>query len=127
MKFSALVIEDEPSLREVLVELLAMAGYTVLSAANGAEALEQLQQHHPDVILLDMLMPVMDGRTFARLSQQRPGPKAPIIVVAATQAAQRAAAIGAAGYHQKPFDLDQLLGVVDRHARRSAEPGRPTA
>jgi two-component system chemotaxis response regulator CheY len=97
--------------------LLSDEGYAVLSAADGAEALDQVQQHHPDLILLDMLMPVVDGWGFARGYGQLPGPKAPIIVTAATRSEERAGEIGAAGYCSKPFSVPELLRSVAHHTQ----------
>jgi len=112
-----LVVDDDPGIRAVLAEFLAHEGYRVATAANGREALSVVSSGRPDVILLDMLMPEMDGWTFARAYRRLPGPHARIIVIAATDAMGRAAEIGAAGHCDKPFDLDRLLGLI-------AEPGR---
>lgn len=110
-----LVVEDDRDIRELLSEFLALEGYAVATAVNGCDALDTLAALRPDVILLDMLMPEMDGWTFAaNYRAARPGPHAPIVVTAATDAAGRAAQIGAAGHCGKPFDLERLLDVIER-------------
>jgi len=97
---------------------MADEGYRVLSAANGQEALNQVRQAPPDLILLDMLMPVMDGATFARTYHQQAGSHAPIVVMAATEPERRAADIGAAAYLSKPFDVADVLHLVQQLASR---------
>src|SRR5919202_1964848 len=93
-----LVVEDEPAIRMFLVDALQDEGYEVMAAANGAQALELLaaEQWRPDVILLDMLMPAMDGIAFAEAYRQSPEPHAPIVVVTAYRSrAREAAELGA--------------------------------
>lgn len=114
-----LVVDDDPSIREFLELALVDEGYRVSCAANGEVALDLARQTPPDLILLDMRMPVMDGWEFARRYRESPPPWAPILVItAAVDAARRAAEIDADGYLAKPFDLAELLRTVDRLARR---------
>ncbi|HEV2124696.1 MAG TPA: response regulator, partial [Chloroflexota bacterium] len=109
----ALVIEDEHDLRETVAGLLEEEGYTLLTAPNGAEALRLTQQRQPDVILLDMRLPVMDGWEFARRYRSGPPPHAPIVVMtAAVDAQQRAREIGATAALPKPFLVDDLLACL---------------
>jgi signal transduction histidine kinase/DNA-binding response OmpR family regulator len=83
---SALVIEDDPDSREVMVRLLAREGWKVRSAVNGAEGLERVAESAPDLILLDLMMPVMDGFEFlAELRSRDEWRKLPVIVVSAKQ------------------------------------------
>jgi len=113
-----LVVDDDTSIRSFVEMALDSVGYAVSTAINGAQALEVTDQVQPDLILLDMRMPVMDGWTFAREYRAASGPHAPIVVLtAARDAADRAAQIDAEGYLGKPFDLDDLLRVVAQHAR----------
>jgi CheY-like chemotaxis protein len=108
-----LVIDDDESIRDVTHTALADAGYDVVEAADGATALDLLGTSQPDVILLDMLMPLMDGWEFARRYHQTPGPHAPIVVVtAARDAAARASQINAATSLAKPFRLDALFACI---------------
>src|SRR5918911_5381389 len=115
-----LVVEDEPAIRMFLVNALEDDGYEVLAAANGAQALELLaaEPRRPDVIVLDMRMPAMDGIAFAEAYRQSPEPHAPIVVVTASRnEGRRAASLGADEVLLKPVDLEELLEQVARHAR----------
>ena len=111
-----LVVDDDTSIRSFVEMALDGEGYAVSTANNGAQALAVTGQMQPDLILLDMRMPIMDGWTFARRYRENAGPHAPIVVItAATDAGQRAAEIDADGFLGKPFDLDELLGLVSRY------------
>lgn len=110
-----LVIDDEETIRDVVADALQLEGYPVAIASNGLEALRIIDQEEPSLVLLDMRMPVLDGWGFNREFRQR-GYNVPIIVLTAAQNAKRwAEEIGAAGYLSKPFDLDDLLRIVDRY------------
>jgi two-component system, chemotaxis family, chemotaxis protein CheY len=110
-----LVVEDDDEIRDFVALLLEGEGYAVRTARNGAEALDVVRDNAPRLILLDMRMPVMDGWGFARAYRTQPGPHAPILVMtAARDAAQRAHEIQADAYLAKPFDLDDLMSLVDR-------------
>ena len=111
-----LVVDDDESIRSFVELVLDGEGYEVITADNGAVALDIASTQQPDLILLDMRMPVMDGWAFARAYRGRPGPHSPIVVItAAPDAGQRAAEIKADGFLGKPFDLDELLETVDRY------------
>ncbi|AKT37453.1 response regulator [Chondromyces crocatus] len=112
-----LVIEDDQDLVALVSLLLQGDGYSVEIAGNGREALDALARELPDVILLDMKMPVMNGPEFARELEVRYGHQAPIIVLtAAADAHRRAAEVGADAWLGKPFDPDVLLSTVRRYA-----------
>lgn len=109
-----LVVDDDPSIREVVTDFLDGEGYAVVTAANGAEALDMVERTAPAVILLDMRMPVLDGWGFAHALRER-DLQPPVLVMTAAQDAHRwAQEIGAAGYIAKPFELLELLGEVER-------------
>lgn len=109
-----LVVEDEPSIRDAVAEVLAMEGYAVRTAANGAEALEAIQGELPRLIVLDMRMPVMDGWAFAQELSER-GLGIPILVLTAAHNARNwAQEVGAAGYLPKPFDVVELIDAVEK-------------
>jgi len=111
---TVLVVDDEESIRQVVVAALQDEGYNVLQARHGAAALDQIDRAVVDLILLDMRMPVMNGWEFARIYGQRPGPHAPIVTMtAATDASRWSAEIGATGVLGKPFDIDDLLRAVE--------------
>jgi CheY-like chemotaxis protein len=113
-----LVVDDDDSIREFVSLALIDEGYSVLTAADGAAALESIGREQPGVILLDMRMPVMDGWEFSRAYHATPAPHAPIIVVtAARDAADRASQIEAEAFLAKPFDLDDLLNLVGRYLK----------
>lgn len=110
--------EDEASLRSFLALALHDEGYEVLSAKDGKEALELATLGSPNCILLDMRMPRVDGWEFARRYREQPGEHAPIIVMTANIEAPRAARdVGAVAYLVKPFDLDALLTVLEKHCQ----------
>lgn len=123
-----LVVEDDPDLSSLLAVVLRSRGYSIETAANGHEALELLRRGIPDLILLDMKMPVMNGWQFAREFNARHDDAAPIVVITAASDAQaRAREIGADGWLGKPFDMNALLAVVERfvgepNAQRSPQP-----
>ena len=112
-----LVIEDDEAIQGFVGMALALEGYEVVAAPHGGVALDLLRgpaDLRPDIILLDMSMPVMDGSSFAQAYRQAPGPHAPIIVItAANDAPERAAQIGAQDVLPKPFDLPVLLERVN--------------
>ena len=111
-----LIVEDDPALGRVIELVLRDAGYAVVSATDGREALDRVEEGLPGVVLLDMKMPVMDGWEFASELRSRYGRTVPIIMVtAAWNSEQRAHEIGADDYLDKPFDIDDLVRVVERH------------
>jgi two-component system chemotaxis response regulator CheY len=117
-----LVVDDDPSIRTTISEILMMEGYPVETAADGAEALQVVERAQPALVLLDMRMPVMDGWGFARALRDR-GMHLPILVMTAAQNARRwAEEIGAEGYLAKPFELLDLLNAVERLGGRTSSP-----
>jgi CheY-like chemotaxis protein len=112
-----LVVDDEADIRATVADALAEEGYHVAVAENGADALQLARSFRPQVILLDMKMPVMDGWAFARAYRGTPPPHGRIVVfTAAADAARRAAEANADGILAKPFVLDDLLRTVAIHA-----------
>jgi DNA-binding response OmpR family regulator len=111
-----LVVDDDPDLREFLRLMLTSMGFEVSSAANGREALDVMDGHDPDLILLDMKMPVMNGWEFCRALEGR-GVRPPIVVLtAAPDPAARAAEACADGWLGKPFEYEELEATVRRFA-----------
>jgi two-component system, chemotaxis family, chemotaxis protein CheY len=112
-----LVVDDDPTIREMLEMLLDSEGYEVATASNGADALDALPELHPDLIILDMKMPVMDGWEFMDRYRTLPDATAPVVVLSAAQdTGRRAAEVGAQAYVSKPFAIDDLLKVVEQTA-----------
>jgi len=115
-----LVVDDDPAIRQVIAFALSDEGFEVDEAGNGWAALAAIDQQHPDIILLDMRMPGMDGWEFVKRYREHWHAQAPIIVLTAAQdVAQRGRDVDAAGYLSKPFDLDTLLERVSALARAS--------
>jgi CheY-like chemotaxis protein len=110
-----LVVDDDPDILQTLGLCLTTEGYRVLMAANGREALDLLQRERPSVILLDLMMPVMDGWQFVAELEQRGQRDVPLLILSADRAVQgHAQQLGASGHLAKPFDLDELLGKVQQ-------------
>ena len=108
-----LVVEDDPDIAESIELILQMRGYEVALAANGEEALDAIKTQVPSVILLDMLMPVMDGWQFAcELAKRHPQHPPIIVMTAAEHARARALEVGSAGFVKKPFEASALLNTV---------------
>lgn len=108
-----LVVDDDPDILEAICDILEVEGYRVARARNGKEALEAIDEEVPSLVLLDLMMPVMDGPTFARVLRTRPfAMEVPIVVISADGNPGRAVSVGARGYLAKPFDIDALLAHV---------------
>lgn len=117
-----LVVEDNPLNRELVVDLLEGAGYTVLQADEGVGLLERVKADQPGLILLDLQLPGLDGVTLARQLKADPATRE-IPVVAMTAYArledqERAMAAGCDGYLCKPLDTQGFLRTVARHLGR---------
>ncbi|HSN92342.1 MAG TPA: response regulator [Anaeromyxobacteraceae bacterium] len=111
-----LVVDDDTDIREAVAEVLSEEGYQVLGAGDGEEALTKCRAYHPSVVLLDLMMPGMNGWEF-RAEQKRDPELAGIPVVVLTALEPRVA-IDAEGFIRKPFEVDELLAQVRRHAGR---------
>ncbi|MEU8138682.1 response regulator transcription factor [Streptodolium elevatio] len=120
-----LVVDDEPAVREALESSLRYEGYTVALAPDGLAALDALEREVPDLVILDVLMPRMDGLTTARRLRGR-GETVPILMLTARDAVgDRVTGLdaGADDYLVKPFELDELFARVRALLRRSAMAG----
>ncbi|MBI4322252.1 MAG: response regulator [Chloroflexi bacterium] len=112
-----LVVEDEFDLRAFVEMVLQQEGYRVATAANGLEALEQVDREKPELILLDMRMPIMDGWQFVKEMRNKHDHSIPIVVMTALHDAYAVAKqIDAKGYLRKPFEIDDLLRSVAKFA-----------
>jgi CheY-like chemotaxis protein len=107
-----LVIEDDRDMRDALVEALRLEGYEVDAASDGAQGLSLARQHRPDVILLDLMMPIMSGWEFraAQVGDPRIA-EVPVIVMSAYHND-----LDVAESLPKPFRLEDMLGAIHRHA-----------
>jgi CheY-like chemotaxis protein len=113
---SVLVVDDEPQVAWVLRFSLEHEGYRTYTASNGVEALEEVEKHHPTVMVLDLMMPEMDGWAVLREMTKLPSEERPrvIIVSALTGPDDKAKAteLGADAFVPKPFDVEELIGVL---------------
>ena len=108
-----LVVDDDAAIRDTVTQVLDLEGYSVVTADNGAQALQSIEDQKPSLVLLDMRMPVMDGWEFAHELKTR-GLKLPILVMtAANSASNWAAEIEADGFVAKPFGLSELVAAVE--------------
>ncbi|MFJ3840018.1 response regulator transcription factor [Streptomyces sp. NPDC090054] len=117
-----LVVDDEPAVREALRRSLAFEGYDVRTAVDGLDALERVDAYAPDLIVLDIQMPRMDGLTAARRLRAA-GAVTPILMLTARDTVgDRVTGLdaGADDYLVKPFELDELFARVRALLRRSA-------
>ena len=114
-----LFIEDDKVVRENTAELLQLANYEVITACDGVEGLRKAEEEIPDLILLDVMMPQMDGYTVAsKLGQSKETKSIPIIMFTArssTDDVSRSSQLGAVDYIVKPFDQLVLLEKVKKH------------
>jgi CheY-like chemotaxis protein len=119
-----LIVDDDEDLLEVIELLLRNAGYSTRTALNGRQALDAVATEKPALILLDILMPVMNGWQFVHEFRTKYGDGLPIVVVtAAEHARSRCRAIQPADVLTKPFDVRDLLQVVARHVAPRSPPG----
>jgi CheY-like chemotaxis protein len=115
-----LVVDDNQDIRDAVVELLQIEGYLVRGARDGSDALEVLAQETPDLIVLDMNMPRMDGREF--LERQRQDRRCAGVRVIIMSANGEPSDLSPAAFIQKPFEFPRLLQAVEQvtetgHAR----------
>jgi DNA-binding response OmpR family regulator len=125
MTKTILVVDDKASVRQLVRDYLAEQGYKVVTASNGREALYTARHENPDAILLDIMMPEMDGFQF--LQQYRRERSVPVIILTARVEESDAVMgleLGADDYVLKPFRMRELLARV-RAVLRRAEPGDP--
>jgi CheY-like chemotaxis protein len=112
-----LVVEDDVSILDMVLQILRAEGYPAVGAKNGIEGLAQVDRRAPSLILLDMRMPRMDGWEFAAALRAR-GIASPVVVMTAADNAKRwAEEVGADGYVVKPFEFLDLLASVEKHRR----------
>ena len=112
-----LIVDDELSILEALQDVLSLEGYEVLTAYNGAQGLKRLSEARADLVLMDLMMPVMDGREMLRRMREDPRLEdIPVVIMSAGRIsdAERSAACAVL---PKPFDLDHLLETISEHTR----------
>ena len=112
-----LVVEDDSAIRSLLHDVLRDSGYTVATAQSGHEALERMRDQRPDLVLLDLMLPGMNGWTFLRTRERdRDLANVPILVISAAgpSGTGHAQELGAPVFLHKPFDIAELLTEVNR-------------
>jgi two-component system OmpR family response regulator len=113
-----LVVDDDATVRSFVSQALGDEGYRVQQATDGKAALIAVRQARPDLILLDVRMPAVDGWQVLDELRSAAGPQTPVVVMTAGFTGQdRALQSGAQGYLCKPFELGELLATVDLHSR----------
>jgi CheY-like chemotaxis protein len=117
-----LVADDDPDILSIVSMSLEAQGYTVHKATNGREAVDLARQHHPDLILMDMMMPVVSGyEAVAELKADADTRDIVIVGLSAKAMAtdmERATDVGIDGYITKPFRIAQVMAAVEEHLRR---------
>ncbi|HVS29998.1 MAG TPA: response regulator [Thermoanaerobaculia bacterium] len=112
---TVLVVDDDPSIRRLIVAALKREGYEFLEAPNGREALELMRTKEPDVVVLDLMMPILSGWDVLRERQGDPKLQLiPVIIVSANREPEIANAIdkGICAFLPKPFDIGTLSALV---------------
>ena len=123
---SVLIVDDEPTIVEVVARYLERAGYRTQTAANGEQALEAAARERPDLVVLDLMMPGIDGlRVMRRLRDQASEPVGVILLTARGEESDRVTGLrlGADDYVVKPFSPVELVARVDAVLRRVDKPG----
>ena len=119
MSKRVLVVEDQPDSRQIIRDMLAPTDYEITEAENGEEALAAITQQRPDLILMDVQMPIMDGYTATRRIKADAALRSiPIIAVtsyALSDEEKKARAAGCDDYVSKPFSPRQLLAKIRQH------------
>jgi len=122
MAYKILVVDDEPTIVRLMEFILARQGHEMIVAVNGEEALQKTRAHKPDLVLLDIMMPRIDGYEVAQ--QLRADPETasvPIIMLSAKaqeEDIRRGAEVGVDAYVTKPFSPEHLVHVVTEHLQR---------
>lgn len=117
-----LIVEDDPANQSLLERLLTLAGYAVICAGDGAKALALARSEMPDLIIMDMGLPVLNGWQATHRLKSRPSTsKIPVIALTAYALADDRAkclSVGCDDYDTKPIDIDRLLAKIQAHLVR---------
>lgn len=108
-----LVVEDDPTLRRIIREVLEDEGFAVESTPNGSDAVRLARQRRPALVVLDMVLPGLNGSVVAAALREEHGAAPPILLISADVGARwKAKQVGAFAFLAKPLDLDELVTVV---------------
>ena len=109
-----LIVEDEAPLRELLADLIEDAGYRAQQAIHGREALALVEQERPDLVLSDVMMPVLSGAELCRILKAQPSTASIPVILMSAAGPELADGAGADAFVDKPFHLDELEALVRR-------------
>jgi two-component system response regulator MprA len=119
---SVLVVDDDPTIREAVASLLRDEGYRVVTAPDGVAALRAVVRQAPSILVLDLDLPILDGRAMVQELHRRQI-EVPIVIISAQRDGRRVARdLGVQCYLAKPFDLDALLTSVEQLCQAAAHP-----
>jgi len=124
-----LVVDDEPSIRDLLTASLRFAGFEVFSAGDGAQALRLAEAHRPDLVVLDVMLPDLDGFTVTRKLRER-GREVPVLFLTArdeTADKVQGLTVGGDDYVTKPFSLEEVVARIRAVLRRTGSGADPDA
>ena len=113
--FTVLVVDDDPNIRRMIVAALKRDGYDFIEAPNGREALDMMRAQHPDVVVLDLMMPILSGWDVLRERADDPDLRGiPVIIISANRDPEVATAVaqGICAFLPKPFDIGALSALV---------------
>jgi DNA-binding response OmpR family regulator len=119
-----LIVEDEPTLRRFMVRLLQREGYDVLQAEDGLEALARADERTPDLIVLDLMLPGIDGFEVCRRIRERPDTsRTPVLIVSARasqDSRRKSLEAGADAFILKPYNPRDLIDLIGERLRKSS-------
>jgi CheY-like chemotaxis protein len=129
VRANILIVEDDPDILSSLAEAIREEGFEVETAANGYQALTRLESQQPDLIFLDLMMPLMDGWKFLEIARQRfPAMRAPVVLLSAVHnLTDEARKLGVTAFLSKPFDLADVGRMAHSLTERRAEGPRQGA
>jgi DNA-binding response OmpR family regulator len=107
-----LVVDDEPAIRELLVDFLTDEGYCVDAAADGVDAIERLNSFEPDVVIVDVMMPRLGGYEFVEWLRARGDRNLPAVIMMSAVDFPERSVTGVDAFVHKPFDIEELVGAI---------------
>lgn len=111
---TVLIVDDEPPLTDVICLLVEDLGHRALTASNGVEALEIAEREHPDLVISDIMMPLMSGDELCRRLKEAPDLRGMKVILMSAAGSRRAEGTGADAFVHKPFDLEAMERLLSR-------------